>query len=189
MIVYVAGSSSEPERVRRAMGEVVGRGWTLAQDWLADIEREGAANPTDDDVRRRCARADRNAVSTATVFWLLAPEQPTRGAWVELGVAISVRAEEYRRFGHSDRLVVVSGNGKQSIFCSLADREFSDDSDVCQWFATTMGATCPYCGQSPVGRCAWCREHILRGAAVDCLRADDAHAHTRCSRATKAAYR
>jgi hypothetical protein len=117
-----------------------GRGWDIAQDWLADIEREGAANPTDDQVRRRCASADRDAVMSAHVFWFLAPTEPTRGAWVELGIAILARTEEYRRFGRSDRLIVASGQCVQSIFCSLADREFSDDSDVCQWLAMTKAA-------------------------------------------------
>lgn len=138
--IYVAGPSSEPERVRRAMDEVRVRGWAVAQDWLADIEREGAANPVDDEVRRRCARADLDAVAQADVFWLLAPCQPTRGAWVELGQALAER-ETQRHLLESDPagdpplVIMVSGDCKQSIFCSLADREFSDDSDVGQWLS------------------------------------------------------
>jgi hypothetical protein len=140
VIIYVAGSSSEPERVRRAMDEVVGRGWTLAQDWLADIEREGAANPTDDEVRNRCADKDLSAVFDADVLWLLVPTSRSSGAWVEFGYAIALRLYRATHQQPERPIIIASGNTQQSIFCSLADREFSDDSDVCQWLAMTKVA-------------------------------------------------
>jgi len=129
MIIYVAGASAEPERVRYAMDEVVANGWVLAQDWLKDIQLEGSANHVTEEKRAHYAQVDLKAVARSDVFWLLAPKERTSGAWVEFGAAL-VR---------EDVVVVVSGPFEQSIFCSLADKEFSDDRDVLKWLELGRG--------------------------------------------------
>lgn len=112
--VYVAASSAEGARARRVMDSVNRLpGCVVAHDWLAVMERAPApdrALPRTD--AAMYAAEGLAAVASCDVFWLLAPMWPTRGAWVELGVAIS-----------SLRTIIVSGDCAQSIFCALG-REF-----------------------------------------------------------------
>lgn len=129
MRIYVAGASKEPERVRAAMTAVQMHGHTLTLDWLAEIEAAGAANEgLSDDDRRRYAEADLCAVANADVVWLLAPEAPSAGCWVELGYAMAWRPLR----------IVVSGPARERcIFAALADVEVDDDAEalraICAW--------------------------------------------------------
>lgn len=129
MRIYVAGASKEPERVRAAMTAVQMHGHELTLDWLAEIETAGAANEGLCDADRiRYAEADLRAVADADVVWLLAPEAPSAGCWVELGAAVT-RGSAY---------IVVSGPARvRCIFAALADVEVDDDAEalraICAW--------------------------------------------------------
>jgi hypothetical protein len=119
-IVYVAGASRELARVQRAF-DLVGAATLLdlAHDWL----KVQAQEPIPDDQlaraqARRYAAEDLAHVVRADLVWLLAPNEPTKGAWIEFGYALA-RGEGKR--------VVVSGPCEQSIFCALADEEHADD--------------------------------------------------------------
>ncbi len=119
-IVYVAGASRELERVQRAFDLVEAATLLdLAHDWL----KVQAAEPVADDQLERAkarnyAMGDLVQVDRADLVWLLAPNEPTKGAWIEFGYALA-RGEGKR--------VVVSGSCEQSIFCALADEEHADD--------------------------------------------------------------
>ncbi|MDQ3096796.1 MAG: hypothetical protein M3Q61_01330, partial [Chloroflexota bacterium] len=75
--VYVAASSLELPRARRAMSEVEAAGFVVASDWVSVIESSGGvANPTD---ATRARRADwsqlaMTAIGRSRALWLLAPE-------------------------------------------------------------------------------------------------------------------
>jgi hypothetical protein len=111
LAVYIAASSREADRVRRAQAMVQERGWTLTLDWLSEIEANLVRGVRDMelslDEQRRHAQADLDAIRRADAVWLLAPAEPTKGAWVELGYALA-----------RSRPVVVSGP-TSSIFEQL----------------------------------------------------------------------
>lgn len=115
MKIYIAGASAEPERVQRAMDAARQLGYEVTLDWLAVIKAVGAANDgLSVGERQKYALADLGAIYRADVFWLLAPENASTGAWVELGYAIAVEARLEN--------VVVSGPGAaKCIFVELAD--------------------------------------------------------------------
>ena len=121
LAVYVAGSSSERSRVHAAMDSVRDAGLELTLDWLAAIDRVGAASPTDPAVRADAARADLDAIDRADVVWLLAPHpgSTSTGAWTELGYALA-----------KGKRVVVSGDATRSIFVSGAEAEVATDGDA-----------------------------------------------------------
>lgn len=112
MKCYVASASAEValceryrDRLRALRVEV--------HDWMgrvrANPHRHDRAIPEAE--RRRIAAQNANAVASADVFWLLVPETPTIGAWVELGIA----------FGSARPVIIVSGPWR-SIACDLADQ-------------------------------------------------------------------
>lgn len=119
--VYVAGASAEPDRARWAMDAVRASGAEVAHDWLAAIEAAGSANGgLAHVVRQRAATECLEAVESSDVLWLLAPETPSAGAWVELGAALGAGIE-----------VIASGPAcGRSIFCSLAVDECPTDADA-----------------------------------------------------------
>jgi hypothetical protein len=133
VIVYVAGSSSEPERVRAFMDAVQAiPGARLAHDWLAPIERGVPANEgLAMGARFGHASDDLAAIQHAHAFVLLAPEKPTRGAWVEFGYALAV-------FEGGRDHVIVAGRGEQSIFCALGVEVGSDDNALAYVRAIAM---------------------------------------------------
>ena len=132
MKVYVAGSSAELDRCERVISALRAGGCTITFDWAAQM-REFAARglcdaALDDHEARRCAEADLNAIVDADVVLLLAPEQPTRGAWVEFGYALGWA----RGYGEAPlRSLYVSGPAaRQSIFTRCADALFLSDDDA-----------------------------------------------------------
>lgn len=122
--IYIAGASKEPERVRAAMAAARFGGFDITLDWLAAIQNAGAANEgLDDAERRRYAFEDCAAVRAADVVWLLAPENASTGAWVELGFAIAL-----------GKRIVVSGPARtRCIFAALADHETDLDERALAW--------------------------------------------------------
>lgn len=122
--VYVAGSSDEMPRVRRAMERVRAAGMTVAHDWVLSIEDAGGiANDEHAEswARRALAKECLYAVARANALWLLAPETGHgRGAFVELGYALSFDRMDYR--------VIVSGRRHAcSIFTALGIEVVEDD--------------------------------------------------------------
>jgi hypothetical protein len=118
--VYVCAASSEAARAARAMDAVRAAGFDVAHDWLAAIVAAGvAANPPDAsrDQRARWGADCLYAVRAADAVWLLAPDAPTAGAWIEFGYALARGLP-----------TVVSGpNCAASIFCALASEVATDD--------------------------------------------------------------
>lgn len=128
--VYVAGASKEIDRCRAAMDYVREIGGVITCDWIAEIERVGSANDgLTQEQRRESAEADLCGVMEADVFWLLAPDNTSTGAWVELGTALVAR-EVWRANDavQHPTVIIVSGPGsKRSIFAALADLETPSD--------------------------------------------------------------
>jgi len=121
--VYVAGSSLEMDRARRAVERLRASGIEVTSTWIDVIANVGAANPTDASIeqRRGWSVVDLAEVSRADVLWFLvpAPTAPTRGAWVELGHAYA-----------AGKWLVCSGeHTRQSIFTALG-AEFASDAEA-----------------------------------------------------------
>lgn len=118
--IYVAASSAELERARRAMDLVVAEGWELANDWVSTIQAVGEANPADasDEERSGWAVAAIEAVRKSDALWFLVPQVGHgRGAYVELGCAATLWIP-----------IVVSGPGRaQSIFTAYGVPAATDD--------------------------------------------------------------
>lgn len=93
MRIYVAGSGSEVERVRRVMNALRAAGHEISYDWTIDVEAAGAAGHTsdatvEDEHANACADRDHAGVESADVFLLLRnPNRTTFGAAYETGYA------------------------------------------------------------------------------------------------------
>lgn len=90
--VYVAASSRELERVDRALeGLSKIPNVEVTYRWIDDMREQMAKGRTDKDLTREEALEVGDAclqgVYDADLVWLLYPNEPTRGAWVELGYA------------------------------------------------------------------------------------------------------
>lgn len=120
--VYVAGASMAVSRVRAFMDRVDAHDTTaVIGDWTPAVrehqDRGIADSSLTSDVRALHAARDLEAVAAADVFVLLAEARlPTRGAWVELGFAIAIRAERMRRGEPPRPYIVVAGGERKSIF-------------------------------------------------------------------------
>ena len=119
-IVFVAGASAEPDRVRWAMEQVLAHGWILAHDWLDDIKRCGVPDEElSRTMRQNTSIYLHDRIQNADALWLLAPEEPSTGAWVELGLAIA-EATRRERAGGRDLHIVISGSEcDRCIYASL----------------------------------------------------------------------
>lgn len=120
--IYVAASSKEKARASCVMDRIRASPLLeLAHDWVAvQDEVQAHGGPSDAELSRTDARGyattDLEYVAEVDIFWLLAPETPTSGAWVEYGYALA---------GVS--YVVVSGAVERSIFCACAHEEHATD--------------------------------------------------------------
>ncbi len=115
--IYVAGASSEWEMVQKYIKALRGAGLHITHDWTEQVAAARAADRSDRDYskeeRRAYAEDDVNGVLRARLFWVLAPEGASTGAWVELGLAL-----------HDGKIVIVSGDAQKCIFADLADFSF-----------------------------------------------------------------
>jgi hypothetical protein len=104
----------------------------ITLDWLAAIEKAGASNEgLGDGDRRSYAADDLAAVEEADFIWLLAPENASTGAWVELGYALALRD---RIDGRTRPRVAVSGPARmRCIFAALANYESDSDAQALAW--------------------------------------------------------
>jgi hypothetical protein len=110
--IYVAAASSEIPRAKQAAEWLKTAGLAVVSTWTDVIEAVGDANPASATVENRYSWsfADLRQVDECDLLWFLVPPgaSPTRGAWLEVGYA---RAK--------DKLLVFSGETRQSIFCAL----------------------------------------------------------------------
>jgi len=135
--IYLAGASAEVDMCESYMRLLRDAGYTVAHDWPAGIRQAAldgyAANPRNAPEEKRHAWAidDMVGVKECSTFWMLIPEKPTIGAWVELGGALA--------WTHRDRIerTIVSGDWRVSIFTSLADYRFDSHAEA---FAHLTGA-------------------------------------------------
>lgn len=117
--VYVIGATRDRHRVKWAYQAVHNDSrLVLAHDWFQHSSTIQDHRLTPDE-QRRYADEDLKYVRAADVVWILFPRNPTKGGWVELGVA-----------HENDKLIVGSGNWRQSIFCSLAHEVYDTDGDA-----------------------------------------------------------
>lgn len=133
--VYVAGASLAASRARAFMDRIDAHPKTaVAGDWTASVrahqDRGIAESALPSDVRALHAARDLEALAAADIFVLLAEVRlPTRGAWVELGFALALRAERARRGESLRPYIIVAGGERKSIF--TADHwpvsEYADD--------------------------------------------------------------
>jgi hypothetical protein len=90
MKIYVAGASSEIETARGWMKRLREAGFEVTVDWPTMIDQGGGvANDLPGEAARKAAWTDLRGVSDAEIFWMLVPEVETKGAWIELGYALS----------------------------------------------------------------------------------------------------
>jgi hypothetical protein len=127
MKIYLGGSSLEADMVRdfaqlvERQGHVITLGW-----WEAVLANREAGIPDtalSHEQRKAFAQADLAAVTTADVFWLLAPNAPSTGCWVELGCALAGPGV----------ITVVSGAWQRCIFADMADHRFDAHTDALAW--------------------------------------------------------
>jgi hypothetical protein len=123
MKVYLSGSSvpSEIERVTRWHNRLTKAGIHVVSTWPAVIAQSGGVgNPRDasGDQRASWSKVDLDEVRLADALWFLVPptSAPTRGAWLELGVAYEC-----------GKLLVSSGDTRQSIFTALSEEHETDE--------------------------------------------------------------
>ena len=80
---------------------------------------------------RHYAAEDLSHIETSRIFWLLAPETRTSGAWVEFGYAVALSHIANRGPGplgqNRPQHIVASGAVEGSIFCACADEEHATD--------------------------------------------------------------
>lgn len=116
LAVYIAGSSRELDRVRAAQRVLESVGAKLTYNWVPDVERAIASGTPEPalarHIRRELASRDVEGVRSCDLLWWLAPSEPTRGAWLELGVAI----ERARR-----PIIIVSGTEEQRLQSIFTD--------------------------------------------------------------------
>lgn len=126
--IYLAGSSNELPRVKRAAQwlerlnaelKEAGDEAVITNAWWTDVESAGA-NPAgaESHARRAWAAADLQGVKDADIFWMLFPEEPTSsgGCFWEAGFADSL-----------DTQMVLSGPTERSIFSARACEYASDE--------------------------------------------------------------
>lgn len=118
--VYVSASSVDMDRATYWMERLKMAGISVVSTWAKVIaEQGGDANPREasNDQRRQWSNVDLGEIRACDLLWFLVPDKdkPTRGAWLEVGFADAV-----------DKVLVFSGDTKQSIFCSLGSEHESD---------------------------------------------------------------
>lgn len=108
------------DRVQLAMLGAAEAGLHVVSTWPTVVADVGSANPRD--VSRlqalRWSQVDLDEVLVADVVWFLTPSpgHSTRGAWVEWGVA-----------WQAGKLIVASGDTRQSIFTALGIEHETDE--------------------------------------------------------------
>jgi hypothetical protein len=90
--VYVAGASSERHtRAIPVIAKLRAAGVQITHDWTDDPGFGVDPSQYTRKMARESARLDQKAVEAADCVLLLAPNKPSTGAWVELGIALGQR--------------------------------------------------------------------------------------------------
>lgn len=132
MKVYLAGGSSEAQRVRRWVDRCRDKGIEVTHDWASHVIAHQAHGGTDatfsKEERIKHSLLDLGGVTRADWLWLLMPLAPSFGTGVEFGKAL----------GRTP--IVVSGRWATSVFTSLAEHVFDAHADAFAWLAATARA-------------------------------------------------
>jgi hypothetical protein len=123
MRVFVAGSSRDLERAELAHFRLRRAGITVTSDWTSHVRaarNRGVMSDAelDDAERAEACASNRRCLAESTHFLLLAPspDAPSRGAWVELGMALG------------SCVVVVAGlHARDCIYTHWAHRLYESD--------------------------------------------------------------
>lgn len=130
MRIYIAGSSKETEACAKMMRAVEAQGHMITHDWTeAVMANGGEGNPVglSNEAAAEYATLDLQAVAQAGVIWLMCPDKPTCGAWVQLGYALAIK-EHYPRLR-----ILISGNMAQCIFTRLGTHFFKTHEEALEW--------------------------------------------------------
>ena len=124
--IYLAGASKELAFCESLRDRLTTAGNTITFDWMATV-RANLHRPDREigrEERRNYALADLRGVADAGIFWLVTPEKPSIGCWVELGAALMAsRSIQGPQHSPGRPLVVVSGKWA-TLFQDTADRCF-----------------------------------------------------------------
>lgn len=116
--IYVAGCREDLVLIRQFNVKLRAARYIITHDWtelvLANADRPDATIPKTE--QAGYAQGDWDGVTSADVFWLVAPATGGTGCWIEFGMAVSVRTVT----------VIVSGAHKRSIFTALGGVEVFD---------------------------------------------------------------
>lgn len=90
MSIYIAGASAEVFRAVRAHEEAERLGLPVVSTWTKHVVANRGKGVMDHHLTPEEARVeadrDEEELATAEVFWLLVPQEPSRGAYFELGM-------------------------------------------------------------------------------------------------------
>ena len=119
MKIYISGSQKDLERCERWRDSAITEDWYITCDWMNECRKF-----KDDDALNlyEClqhAMEDREGVRQCEVFWLLLPNAGGAGCFVELGLAIQM-----------NKIIVISGNIRRTIFEAIAKGLYHSDSDA-----------------------------------------------------------
>lgn len=134
--VYIAGASSEIERIELWSAALRKAGVLVVSTWPEVVRKVGSANPMTATRNERAgwANTDLNEIVEASVFWLLLPTgKPTAGAYTELGFAIlqSRMQHDARNMGFPVIPLITISSGKEtSIFTALTHRHTATDDEA-----------------------------------------------------------
>lgn len=140
--VYVAGASSEHQKVSGFADEVRSLGGTITHAWWEPVAAVHAQGLTDEylseEIRLLNARKDLEGVLRADLFLILVPdpESATKNGWIELGVTIGLRAV---RDQLTPMVWVVGEKQSRRFFSLLADRHFNTESEALSALAEMWG--------------------------------------------------
>jgi hypothetical protein len=122
--VYVAASSGEIERAEKWMKALRDAGIVVQSTWPEVIRKSGGvANPMSAtrEQRREWSFTDLAEVKKAEILWLLCPNVPTIGAYVELGFACGSSEAA------NPRTLIASGIEPRTIFTSICGYYETDE--------------------------------------------------------------
>lgn len=142
--IYVAGASAEIGLIIEVTRSLREAGWTITYDWTEAVSAFGSAGEElTNEAKESFARKDLMGVAEADVFWMLAPQNRSVGAWIELGSALTWRAMRAALLDAgvdlqincvpSDPVVVVVSGATDSIFALLADKRFATHDEALAW--------------------------------------------------------
>lgn len=120
--VYVAGASTERNlRAKPMMAALLDLGYEITHDWTKAVDRHwGRYSEITTEQYRKIADDDLLGVLQCDILVLLAPRQPSTGAWVEFGLAIGLQ-----------KTIFVAGNRDNCIFLHTGGfKLFATDLDL-----------------------------------------------------------